>query len=76
MDIYKKENTYLVFDKSNKEFARWNCDNKIFFAGSEEDALFGLKDSNYKAVRVCDCPSDIQKEYEQRIDECILSGEI
>jgi hypothetical protein len=76
MNIYRKEGTYLVREKNTNEFVRWQGDNKIFFAGSKEDALIGLSEDEFEALRVCDCPDDIQEEYEKRIIECIHSGEI
>jgi len=76
MNIYRKEGTYLVREKKTNTFVRWQSDNKIFFAGSKEDALIGLTEDEFEALRVCDCPDDIQKEYEERIIECIHSGEL
>lgn len=73
---YRKLHTYLVREIETNEFVRWQGDNTIFFAGSVEDALIGLPENLFEAVRVCDAPEDIQKEYEKRIDECIASGEI
>lgn len=65
---YKKETTYLL--KINGEFCRWNGDNSLAYFGSEEDALVGLTPPyNAEAVRVIDCPEDIQKEYELQIDK-------
>jgi hypothetical protein len=75
MNIYRKEGTYLVREKKTNTFVRWT-DGKIFFAGSKEDALLGLTEDEFEALRVCDCPKDIQEEYEKRIIECIHSGEI
>ena len=72
---YRKDFTYLVKDKKTNEFIRWNGENTIFFAGSIEDALIGL-DNTFEAIAVKDCPKDIQDEYEKRIDDCILNGEI
>lgn len=76
MDIYRKDHTYLVLEKKTKEFMRWAHDEKLFFSGSEDDALLGLPKNKFEAVRVCDCPKNIQTEYEERIDECIKNGEI
>jgi len=73
---YRKLHTYLVREVETNEFVRWQGDNAIFFAGSVEDALIGLPKDLFEAVRVCDAPEDIQREYEKRIDECITSGEI
>jgi hypothetical protein len=73
---YRKLHTYLVREVETNEFVRWQGDNTIFFAGSVEDALIGLPKDLFEAVRVCDAPEDIQREYEKRIDECIASGEI
>jgi hypothetical protein len=75
MNIYRKEGTYLVREKKTNTFVRWT-DGKIFFAGSKEDALLGLNEDEFEALRVCDCPYNIQKEYEERIIECIHSGEL
>jgi hypothetical protein len=74
-DKYKKSSTYLVINMATKTFSRWQGDGNLFFAGSIDDALIGL-DDNYQAIPVKDCPKDIQNEYEKRIDECILNGEI
>jgi hypothetical protein len=76
MERYRKENTYLVIDKKTNQYIRLQGDNKLFFAGSKEDALIGLPNDDVEAIRVCDCPIDVQKEYEQRIDECIENGEL
>jgi hypothetical protein len=73
---YKKEHTYLVLDCSTNDFIRWNGDNTLFFAGSKEDALIDLDENLFKAIPVSECLEDIQKEYEKRIDECIINGEI
>ena len=75
MNIYRKEGTYLVREKKTNTFVRWT-DGKIFFAGSKEDALLELNEDEFEALRVCDCPYNIQKEYEERIIECIHSGEL
>jgi hypothetical protein len=74
-DKYKKSSTYLVINMATKTFSRWQSDGNLFFAGSIDDALIGLDDT-YQAIPVKDCPKDIQDEYEKRIDECILNGEI
>jgi hypothetical protein len=74
-DKYKKSSTYLVINMATKTFSRWHGDGNLFFAGSIDDALIGLDDT-YQAIPVKDCPKDIQDEYEKRIDECILNGEI
>jgi len=76
MNKYRKNETYMVVCNETNEFIRWNGDNTLFFAGSEEDALIGLPDDKFNAVLVVDCPEDIQIEYERQIDECILNGEI
>jgi hypothetical protein len=72
---YRKNSTYLVIDKLTNEYIRWHGDNTLFFAGSIDDALQGLGDTCW-AIAVKYCPKDIQDEYEKRIDECILNGEI
>jgi hypothetical protein len=72
---YRKSSTYLVIDKSTNEYIRWHWNEDLFFAGSIGDALIGLDDT-FEAIAVKDCPKDIQDEYEKRIDECILNGEI
>ena len=76
MDKYKKEHTYLVLEASTNAFVRWQGDNTIFFAGSVEDALISLERGAFYAIPVSQCSDAIQKEYEQRIDECIQNGEI
>ena len=76
MDRYRKEHTYLVLEASTNTFVRWQGDNTIFFAGSVEDALIDLEQGSFYAIPVSQCSEAIQKEYEQRIDECIQSGEI
>jgi len=73
---YRKEHTYLVWNCSTNNFVRWNGDNTLFFAGSKEDALIDLDDNLFKAIPVSECSNHIQKEYEKRIDECIINGEI
>ena len=74
-DKYKKDFTYLVIHKATNTFVRWYWNEDLFFAGSIDDALIGLDDT-FEAISVKDCPKDIQDEYEKRIDECILNGEI
>ena len=76
MDRYRKKHTYLVLEASTNTFVRWQSDNTIFFAGSVEDALIDLEQGSFYAIPVSQCSSAIQKEYEQRIDDCIQSGEI
>jgi hypothetical protein len=76
MDRYRKEHTYLVLEASTNTFVRWQGDNTLYFAGSVEDALIDLEQGSFYAIRVSQCSSAIQKEYEQRIDDCIQSGEI
>jgi hypothetical protein len=75
MNKYKKEHTYLVLEASTNTFVRWQNDT-IFFAGSVEDALIDLERGSFYAMPVSQCSDSIQKEYEQRIDECIQNGEI
>lgn len=65
---YKKESTYLL--KINGEFCRWESDKTLSYFGSEMDALEGLNPPyNAEAIRVIDCPEEIQKEYELQIDK-------
>jgi len=78
---YKKENTYLVFEKKTNQPLRWTSDNKLFFAGSVDDALeswvaANLPYNEFAAIQVSQCSKEIQTEYEQLIDEKIKSGEI
>jgi hypothetical protein len=76
MDRYKKEHTYLVLEASTNTFVRWQSDNTLYFAGSVEDALIDLERGSFYAIPVSQCSDAIQKEYEQRVDKCIESGEI
>ena len=73
---YRKENTYLVFERGTDQPLRWESDNKLFFAGSVDDALGGLPCDKFVATQVNQCSKEIQTEYEQLIDEKIKSGEI
>ncbi len=73
---YKKENTYLVFEKGADQPLRWQSDNELFFAGSVDDALEGLPYGEFVAIQVSQCSKEIQTEYEQLIDKQIKSGEI
>jgi hypothetical protein len=75
-NIYKKENTYLVFERGTDQPLRWKSDSKLFFAGSVDDALEGLPYGEFVAIQVSQCSKEIQTEYEQLIDEKIKSGEI
>ena len=76
MDKYKKENTYLVLETATNAFLRWNNDKSLFFAGSAEDALIDLESDFFYAIPVSECSELIQKEYEQKIDNCIKNKEI
>jgi len=75
-DKYKKQDTYLVFERETNRLLRWKSDNTIFFAGSVDDALEGLPHEAFHAIPVSQCSEAIQEEYEERIDELIGTGEI
>jgi hypothetical protein len=75
-DKYKKRDTFLVFEKGHNEPLRWKSDNTLFFAGSVDDALEGLPYGEFHAIPVYFCSEVIQKEYEERVDELIETGEI
>ena len=74
-NIYRKQNTYIAFIRCNMRPLRWT-NNKLFFAGSEEDALYDLDRDIFIALPVSECSKEIQREYEKRIEECIISDEI
>ena len=76
MDIYKKYNTYLAIEVSTNEPLRWADDNKLFFAGSIDDALEFINRNDVIALQVSKCSKELQIEYEQLIDEKIKNGEI
>lgn len=75
-DKYKKQDTYLVFERGQNEPLRWKSDNALFFAGSVNDALEGLPQDLFHAIPISQCSEVIQKEYEERIDELVETGEI
>lgn len=64
---YKKINTYLVRTNENV-YLRWASDNTLFYAGSFNDAMEDLNPKLFTAVPVCDAPLEIQKEYENLIN--------
>lgn len=73
MDIYNKQHNYLVFRKSTNEVFRWEHDNKLFFEGDLEDAwaMLNFDKETYEVKPVSECSPELQKEYEQRVDELI-----
>lgn len=69
MDKYRKSETFLVVERLTKEPLRWESDNKLCYYSNIEDALQGLPKEEFVAAPVDTVSMDIQKEYENLIDE-------
>lgn len=76
-DFFKTNGTYLLTNLDKTWFDR-DHDGEICFYGFAESALDGLEpdDDESRAVRVIDCPVDVQMEYIRKILKTNMQGNL